>query len=109
VSASGGVVTLSFSQFPELATVGGSVVVDVSGAFPIVVVRTGATTAAALSATCTHQGCIVHFVTTSGDVHCDCHNADFDLMGKVLRGPPPVALPTYQATVTSSAITVATT
>jgi nitrite reductase/ring-hydroxylating ferredoxin subunit len=107
VAAPGGVATLAFAQFPALSGVGGSVVVNVSGHFPIVVVRTAATTAAALSATCTHAGCILRFDAATDDVHCDCHNADFDLAGNVLRGPPPVPLPTYAATVTAEAITVA--
>jgi cytochrome b6-f complex iron-sulfur subunit len=107
VAAPGGVATLTFAQFPALASPGGSTVVAVSGRFPIVVARTSATEATALSATCTHQGCIVRFVSASAGVHCDCHNADFDLLGNVLRGPPPVPLPTYAAAVTADAIMVA--
>jgi cytochrome b6-f complex iron-sulfur subunit len=84
---------------------GGSVVVGVNGFFPIVVIRTSDTDAAALSATCTHAGCILH-AQGANDVHCDCHNADFALDGTVLRGPPPVPLPTYAASVDAEGITV---
>jgi|SRR5579871_6373554 len=106
VSAANGQAVLTFAQFSSLAGVGGSAVVDVRGGFPIVVVRTGATTAAALSATCTHQGCIMAYEASINDVHCNCHNADFTLDGAVVRGPTSIPLPTYPATVGSDAITV---
>lgn len=99
-------VTLTFAQFPALATTDGSAVVNVSGGFPIVVVRTGATTATALSATCTHAACLVEYEASSHDIHCPCHDADFDLTGRVTSGPAPTPLPVYAATVSASAITV---
>src|SRR3954471_23861324 len=54
-----GVATLPYSQFPALMGAGGSVVVDVPNRFPIVVVRTSDSEAIALSATCTHQSCLM--------------------------------------------------
>jgi nitrite reductase/ring-hydroxylating ferredoxin subunit len=96
---------LTFAQFGQLRMSGGSVVVGVNGFFPIVVIRTGDVEAAALSATCTHAGCILR-AQGANDVHCDCHNADFALDGTVLRGPPPVPLPTYAASVDAEGITV---
>jgi nitrite reductase/ring-hydroxylating ferredoxin subunit len=101
-----GQVVLSFAQFPQLATVGGGVVVDVKGSFPIVVVRTADAGASALSATCTHQGCIVSYQPSGPDVHCDCHNANFSLRGAVERGPTDIPLPTYAAAVGASGVTV---
>jgi Rieske Fe-S protein len=106
VAPSGGRVVLSFAQFPKLQTVGGAAVVDVSGSFPLVVVRTAADAASALSATCTHQGCIMSYEPAGQDIHCDCHNANFSLTGAVQRGPTDIPLPTYAATIGSDAITV---
>jgi cytochrome b6-f complex iron-sulfur subunit len=106
VSLTNGQAVLSFTQFPELASVGGAAVVAVQQSFPIVVVRTTQTEVVALSATCTHQGCIMSFETSRQEVHCPCHNADFDLSGAIRRGPPRVPIPTYQAMVGSDAVVV---
>ncbi len=104
VTPSNGRAVLTFAEFPQLATVGGSALVDVTNSFPIVVVRSSATVADALSATCTHQGCLMTF--KSNVIHCDCHNANFGLDGQVQRGPTSINLPTYAATVGTDAITV---
>jgi nitrite reductase/ring-hydroxylating ferredoxin subunit len=96
---------LTFAQFAQLSTIGGSVVVGVSGYSPIIVFRTSDGEAAALSATCTHVGCILR-ARGASEIHCDCHNADFGLDGNVLHGPPPVPLPTYAATVDAEGISV---
>jgi cytochrome b6-f complex iron-sulfur subunit len=107
VAPTGGTVTLSFAQFPALGSPGGSVVVNVQGAFPLAVVRTGDLSAVALSATCTHQFCLMSFDAGRNTLHCPCHDADFDLTtGAVLRGPPPVPVPVYTATVQPDAIVV---
>lgn len=98
------VVTLSFAQFPALAMGGGSVVVDVKDRFPIVVVRTGDASALALSATCTHAGCIMSWNGMA--VHCPCHDANFSPTGAVLSGPTTIPVPVYAATVQPDAIVV---
>ena len=97
-------VTLDFAKFPALGNPGGSVVVDVQDRFPIVVVRTGDTSAVALSATCTHASCLMAWDGQA--VHCPCHNANFSLAGGVLSGPTTVPIPVYAATVQGSAIVV---
>ncbi|MCU1281275.1 MAG: Rieske (2Fe-2S) domain protein [bacterium] len=106
VTPSGNQLTLTYAQFPALAMAGGGVVVDVKGGFPLAVVRTGDATAVALSATCTHAGCILLYQANRSEMHCDCHNADFDLGGAVLRGPTSIPLPVYTATPTGDAIVV---
>ena len=95
--ANGNLVTLTYAQFPALAAPGGSAVVDVQDRFPIAVVRTGDASAVALSATCTHQACILQYQASATQLHCNCHNADFDLTGAVLRGPTVIPLPVYAA------------
>lgn len=44
----------------------------------------------ALSAICTHLGCVV--TLTSRGFQCPCHGSKFDIDGKVLSGPAPKAL-----------------
>jgi cytochrome b6-f complex iron-sulfur subunit len=43
----------------------------------------------ALDAKCTHEGCTVRYVPGEALIWCACHNARFDLQGRVLAGPPP--------------------
>lgn len=106
LTPSGNVVTLSYADFPQLASPGGSAVVAVSGAFPLAVVRTGATTAVALSATCTHAGCTLEYASDRSQMHCNCHDANFTLDGAVVSGPTVIPLPVYAATPNADAITV---
>ncbi|MBI5180975.1 MAG: Rieske 2Fe-2S domain-containing protein [Nitrospirae bacterium] len=47
----------------------------------------------ALSAVCTHLGCIVKWLEDKGEFQCPCHAGRFDATGKVLSGPPPNPLP----------------
>jgi cytochrome b6-f complex iron-sulfur subunit len=49
----------------------------------------------ALDARCTHEGCTVQYNANDEVVWCACHNALFDVDGRVLSGPPPKPLPQY--------------
>jgi Rieske Fe-S protein len=40
-----------------------------------------------MSAVCTHNGCIIDFVSSSLGFHCPCHNATFSFVGDVTRSP----------------------
>ncbi|MCU1278123.1 MAG: Rieske (2Fe-2S) domain protein [bacterium] len=106
VTPTNGQAVLTFAQFPQLATAGGTAVVDVNSSFPIVVVRTSDTVVTALSATCTHAGCLVEYSTGAEQLHCPCHNASFNLQGAVLSGPTTIPLPVYTATLGADGITV---
>lgn len=48
----------------------------------------------ALSAKCTHKGCIVAWAPGEKHFVCPCHNGKFDSGGKNVAGPPPAPLPT---------------
>jgi cytochrome b6-f complex iron-sulfur subunit len=50
----------------------------------------------ALNARCTHEGCTVQYVPGETLIWCACHNAKFDLDGRVLAGPPPRPLGRFQ-------------
>lgn len=50
----------------------------------------------AISTVCTHLGCIVR--AEAGGFKCPCHGSEYDLAGKVTRGPAPAALPWLSVT-----------
>jgi cytochrome b6-f complex iron-sulfur subunit len=105
VATSNNMATLTFAQFPKLQTVGDGVVVDAGGTL-LVVIRTGDTTATALSAECTHEGCTVEYVGGNVPIHCPCHNSNFAQSGAVVSGPARSSLRNYAATVDASGVTV---
>ena len=47
----------------------------------------------ALSAVCTHLGCITRYLSDEKVIACPCHGSRFDLEGSVVHGPAPRALP----------------
>jgi cytochrome b6-f complex iron-sulfur subunit len=47
----------------------------------------------ALSAVCTHLGCITRFLSDQNIIACPCHGSRFDLEGNVVEGPAPRPLP----------------
>ena len=47
----------------------------------------------ALSAVCTHLGCITRYLSSEGVIACPCHGSRFDLEGNVVHGPAPHPLP----------------
>jgi nitrite reductase/ring-hydroxylating ferredoxin subunit len=54
---------------------------------------------------CTHLGCVVYWDTTSGKLHCPCHNATFaGETGAVLIGPPRHSLPGIDLSVEGNTI-----
>lgn len=59
---------------------------------PAVIIHTKAGFTA-LSAVCTHLGCIVRWQEDKGEFLCPCHAGRFDATGKVISGPPPKPLP----------------
>ena len=55
---------------------------------PVSVVRTD-DGYSAVSAVCTHLGCIVKWKKGRRQFFCPCHGGRFDVHGRVLGGPPP--------------------
>jgi cytochrome b6-f complex iron-sulfur subunit len=72
------------------------VIVPVSGK-RVLVLQNAAQEVLAVDAKCTHEGCTVQFLPAESAIWCACHNARFDLDGRVLSGPPPRPLPKYAA------------
>jgi Rieske Fe-S protein len=61
---------------------------------PILVVRDGAARFHALSMQCTHEGCPVR-PPVQGIITCPCHGSQYDLDGRVRRGPAQLPLARY--------------
>lgn len=53
----------------------------------------------ALSAVCTHLGCVVQWQEEKGEFLCPCHGGRFSSAGAVLGGPPPRPLETLPVVV----------
>lgn len=66
---------------------------------PAVVLQLSPGEFVALSAVCTHLGCIVTWQPDKGIFLCPCHGGRFSTTGKVLGGPPPKPLPSYSVKV----------
>jgi Rieske Fe-S protein len=64
---------------------------------PILIVRYSASRYVALSMQCTHEGCPVN-PPVHGVMTCPCHGSQFDLAGRVERGPAQFPLGHYDAT-----------
>lgn len=60
---------------------------------PVAVYRDGNNTLHAVSGTCTHLGCIVHWNAVEQSWDCPCHGSRFNPYGKVLHGPAVTDLP----------------
>ena len=50
----------------------------------------------ALSAVCTHLGCIVGYLPAERKFKCNCHGSVFDIDGKNISGPAPSPLSPYR-------------
>lgn len=71
-----------------------------------VLVQTQAGEVIALSAVCTHLGCIVQWEKDKQSFLCPCHAGQFAADGTVLAGPPPKPLAKIPVTVAEGKITV---
>lgn len=60
----------------------------------------------ALSAVCTHLGCIVQWQNDKQEFLCPCHGGHYTPEGTVISGPPPKPLPRLPVTVANGIITV---
>ena len=79
----------AFSAGPPEAIAIGSVVTNVEHRAYVVRLADGFR---ALSAVCTHLGCITRFQPDLDIIACPCHGSKFTLAGDVIAGPAPRAL-----------------
>jgi cytochrome b6-f complex iron-sulfur subunit len=106
VCSGGHCIDLGDSANMELATVGGSMLLDTSGD-TIMVIRVAETQVLALSAICTHAGCSMDYSASQRLLDCGCHGSQFSTTGAVVRGPANRSLRVYTATLASNTITIA--
>ena len=60
----------------------------------------------ALSAVCTHLGCITRFLSDEKCIACPCHGSRFDLEGNVIHGPAPRPLQWLEVQVDAGGVLV---
>ena len=60
----------------------------------------------ALSAVCTHLGCITQWKPESDQIACPCHGSKFQRTGKVEAGPAPRPLPHFAMTLGEDGVLV---
>lgn len=92
-AGSGGKVTVDRESIP----VGGAHFFDYRGK-PAVLLQPEPGKFVALSAVCTHLGCIVKWIAAENQFLCPCHGGKFSPAGDVISGPPPAALETFPVT-----------
>jgi cytochrome b6-f complex iron-sulfur subunit len=88
-----------------LTEVGGTMAFDADND-TILVARMSETEVIALSAVCTHSGCIVDYNASAIRIDCDCHGSEFAIDGSVIRGPAAQPLKMYAATLSGTTITI---
>jgi nitrite reductase/ring-hydroxylating ferredoxin subunit len=91
-------VAVPLAKAPKVQKVGGSMVTRIRGK-ELLLVRDAENSAHAFEAKCPHEFCDLNYNPDDQKIECPCHQAVFDLSGKVLEGPPPRPLETYQAIV----------
>lgn len=100
---------LEVASLSELPVGGGKLVKY--GREPVWVIHPSEGDYRALSAVCTHLGCIIKWNVEypeghRGHFYCYCHAGVFDSLGNVLSGPPPKPLPSYQVRVSGGKVHV---
>jgi cytochrome b6-f complex iron-sulfur subunit len=94
------ILTIPIAQIPQ----GKSIITKFKGR-PIIIVNRG-NEINALSAVCTHLGCIVKWDTNKEELFCPCHMAKYDTNGNVKSGPAPKPLFTLKANLINEQIIV---
>ena len=62
----------------------------------------------AISAGCTHLGCIVTWDETQNKFKCPCHDGNYDSDGNVVSGPPPAPLKRHKTKFEDGQILIST-
>jgi cytochrome b6-f complex iron-sulfur subunit len=73
---------------------------------PCIAIRINEKTVHALSAVCTHLGCLVKWDRTKQQLVCPCHVAAFDVNGNVVGGPAPRPLQSLSVKIAQNEIII---
>jgi len=99
---SGGVLTLRMKELPQALRIS-----DEARKLKVVLVRTADGKLAAVSGVCTHGGAPLVMNERHGTVICtSLGHSEFDLRGKVLRGPAPKPIQVYAVRETGGAVEI---
>ncbi len=98
-------VAVPLGKAPKLREVGGSMMTRIRGK-ELLLVRDGPDSARTFEGKCSHEQCDVNYVPDQQKIECPCHDAFFDMSGKVLAGPPPRPLETYPTIVDGDRILI---
>jgi cytochrome b6-f complex iron-sulfur subunit len=90
---------------PEKELVDGANFVEFAGSAAVLIRKRGGAVVA-LSAVCTHLGCIVQWENDKQSLLCPCHGGRFTAEGTVIAGPPPKPLAKIPVTVANGLITL---
>jgi len=83
----------------------GSVKIVRLGRDPVLLIHTSTGQFRALSARCTHLGCVVQYQADPvPHFGCNCHGSQFDFNGNNIAGPAPRPLPPYRVMLEGSSI-----
>ena len=72
----------------------------------VLVAKTSAGAYVALQATCTHEGVMLSFNSSSNQVMCPRHGGTYNSAGTVLAGPPPASLKQYTVAQTGNSLRI---
>lgn len=94
------ILPLQLSLYPALSSTGGSVLLQFTTSEsvyrPILINRAAGPVFYAMDSACKHNGCIVApFNTTTQKVRCFCHGSEYDITGRVIKGPALQNLDSY--------------
>jgi Rieske Fe-S protein len=88
---------LGLDKAEKLKTVGGFAILKVQDK-DILFIRDTEETVRALNPVCSHKKCLVGYSAEKKRIVCPCHGSNYDLDGKVLKGPAEKPLQVYEAT-----------
>ena len=92
-------VRLSFNDYPDLKSVGGSAQLLLNG-MKLIAVRLSENEIAVLNRRCTHRGCSVQY--NRERFECPCHGSVYSQDGSVYKGPAVRALEKYKVSFNST-------
>ena len=103
--------TLTFAQYPQLQSAGGSVTITIGGYSDplcgnnqVVVICQSPGTYVALAPSCDHACCTATF--SGSGFRCPCHGARWDASGNLTQGPARSNLPSLQVCADSAGVHV---
>ncbi len=105
-TAKSGVITLDINSSSPIGKVGGAALIKYQSG-NLLVDRPGNSSFNALSAICTHQGCLItSYDSGNKEFICPCHGSKFNLSGGVDSGPAQIPLSKYQTSYSNSKLTI---